>query len=119
MKSTFRTTVALLTIASASSVFAHASAQSDQALHARYLRGEPLDQMVPAPTQAVPGPRAQHLIYLGVEPARAIEQARAEGESPRTASVPSRAPIAAGGYDMYARNAMAKAGSPGMVQAMR
>ena len=117
MNRPLRTAVALLTLAGASSVFAQSMGLSGDALYARYHKAE--STAAAATARPAPGPNAQQLIYLGVDPTKAIEQARAQGESPRATSAEPQAPLAVGGYDLYARNAMAAAASQGMRQAMR
>jgi hypothetical protein len=103
---------ALFAFVGAPSVFAESIGPSGDTQYQRYLLDDPSVHRMPASEAAarlIPGPNAQHLIHLGVEPRVAIEQARALGEQPQVARTVSAAELPINGYDMYARNAMAAA----------
>ncbi len=108
-----RTAAALLTVIAAASAMAQGMSDSSLARHGRFLRGDgPMAQASQAPAmRLLPGPRAQQMIYLGTDPAVAIEQARALGEQP-IVQMPTPEARRANGTDLYDR--IAERAAPSM-----
>ena len=107
MNRTLRIAAALFTLAGASSIFAQSLGLAGDTVYRRHMLRDP---SAAAPAALLPGPNAQHLIYLGLDSREAIERAGAQGELPLTATSPAALP-GVSGYDLYARNAMAMAAS--------
>jgi hypothetical protein len=112
MNRPLRIALALCAVAGASSVFAQSMGSNGDTLYQRYLRGEAAIDRMPqtaGATRPAASPDAQYLIYLGVEPRVAVEQAPALGERPQAARTASAVELPINGYDLYARNASAAA----------
>lgn len=109
MSRTARTLASIAALVCAAAAHAQAMSAPDQeALHQRFLNGDTALAKPQAAALVAPGPIAQQLIYLGVEPSVAIARAAAQGERTRPARMPNLSEPAGSG-DIYARNARAAA----------